>query len=509
MASLYLCLNVRDFPVQAEVRIRPELRGHAVVVLEGEPPLETVFSLNDQARRLGLEFGMSRLQAESFAGASLCKRVRQQEDAAFRILMQGAERFSPRIEVLASPAESASAATLVLDISACERLFGTPKQIAMALRRDLAAAGLEPAIAVSVNAYAAVVAARGFREITIVPRGCEAEALAPLPLTVLELNPEQEETFASWGIHTLGQLARLPQRALIARTGEVGRRLQALACGEYDHLLAPVEPPVDAVLGESMELEHPVDLLEPLLFLIGRMLEQIVMRAASHALAIAQVETRLVLDGTVRREHRRIVRPALPEWSHPTLLKLVQLDLEMHPPEAAVLALHMQAQPARSQTVQQGLFTPQSPEAGRLEILLARLRKLVGENRVGAAELLDSHRPEAFRMAPFVPSADTVSRAAIFQAHPSALRILRPPRVIRVERQTSRLIALFLDGRKFVVQKDSGPWKASGAWWTCPDWSREEWDVAVAGQEFGQDKKCCRVAHDPASNCWYLVGIYD
>jgi protein ImuB len=338
------------------------------------------------------------------------------------------------------------------------------------------------------NAQAAVVAARGFGGITIIPAGSEAGVLAPLPLGVLELEPEQQETFASWGIKTLGQLAGLPQKALIARVGKVGRRLQALSLGTYDHLLTPVEPAADAVLSESTELEHPVDLLEPLLFLISRMLEQIVTRAAARALAIAQVETRLVLDGSVRREHRRIVRPALPEWSHQTLLKLVQLDLELHPPEAAVIALHLQAQPARSQSVQQGLFAPQTPESGRLEVLLARLRKLVGENRVGAAELLDSHRPEAFRMAPFVPCTSTTARASIAGLHPSVLRIFRPPRSIRVEVDSSRLTALFLDGQRYAVQKDSGPWKASGAWLTYPDWSREEWDVALGGQ----DKKCCR-----------------
>jgi protein ImuB len=513
-APLYLCLHVRDFPVQAELRVHPELRGHAVAVLDGDPPLETVFSLNGPARRLGLALGMSRVQAKSFDGISLRSRVRAQEDSAFHVLMQCAERFSPRVEVLASPTESISGATLVLDIAACERLFGTAKQIAAALRRTAEAAGFEASVATSGNVYAAVVAARGFPGITIVPTGYEADVLAPLPLRVLELEPEPRETFASWGIRTLGQLAGLPQKALIARVGEVGRRLQALSRGDYDHLLTPVEPAADAVLCESTELEHPVDLLEPLLFLIGRMLEQIVRRAATRALAIAQVETRLVLDGPirrdVRREHRRIVRPALPEWSHPTLLKLVQLDLELHPPEAAVIALHLVAQPARSQTVQQGLFTPQTPEAGRLEILLARLRKLVGEDRVGAAELLDSHRPEAFRMIPFVPGASNTTRASVTRSCPSALRVLRPPHAIRVEAKTSRLVAFFLEGQKFVVRKDSGPWKASGAWWTYPDWSREEWDVALGGQDQDKkDKKCCRVARDPASNCWYLIGIYD
>jgi protein ImuB len=558
---LYLCLHVRDFPVQAEVRVCPELRGRAVAVLDGTPPLETVFSLNGQARRLGLRLGMSRVQAESFISNSNSNRIslhmreKHQEDSAFRVLMECAERFSPRIEVLASPTENVSGATLVLDIADCERLFGPPKQIAGALLRAADAAGFQTSIATSANAYAAVVAARGFPGITIVPAGYEADILAPLPLAVLELEAEQRETFASWGIQTLGQLAGLPQTALVARVGEVGRRLQALSRGDCEHLLAPVEPPADAVLCESTELEHPVDLLEPLLFLISRMLEQIFRRAAARALAIAQVETRLVLDGMVRREHRRIVRPALPEWSHSTLLKLVQLDLELHPPEAAVIALHLVVQPARSQSVQQGLFTPHTPEAGRLEILLARLRKLVGEDRVGAAELLDSHHPEAFRMAPFVPGVSTDSRAFAGTCA-SALRILRPPRVIRVEvnksspqalkrnplsaaygttevvpfpktcanlsfsaaceavpcpktiyqnSSTLHLAAFYLEGQRFVVQRDSGPWKASGAWWTYPDWSREEWDVALGGQ----DKKCCRVARDPASNCWYLIGIYD
>ena len=350
-APLYLGLHVRDFPVQAEVRVHPELRGQAVAVLDGLPPLETVFSLNGPARRLGLERGMSRVQAESFISnsnsnrISLRPRVKQQEDSAFRVLMECAEQFSPRIEVLASPAESVSGATLVLDIAACERLFGTPKQIAAALLRAADAAGFATSAATSINAYAAVVVARGFAGITIVPAGYEAGVLASLPLRVLELEAEQRETFASWGIRTLGQLAGLPQTALVARVGGAGHRLQALARGDYEHLLAPVETPADAVLSERTELEHPVDLLEPLLFLISRMLEQIFRRAAARSLAIAQVETRLVLDGPirrdVRREHRRIVRPALPEWSYPTLLKLVQLDLELHPPEVAVIALHL------------------------------------------------------------------------------------------------------------------------------------------------------------------------
>src|SRR6266481_4307059 len=348
--SVYLCLHLRDFAAQTLVRLEPELRKRPVAILDGDPPLETVFALNQRARILGLESGMSRLQAESFEGVAVSGRVKQQEDSAFLIFMKSAERFSPRIEVLASPTESTSGAALILDASGSERLFGTPAQIAAALRLDVDAAGFEPGIATSCNAYAAVLAARGFPGTTVIPPHNVSAILSPLPLSVLELDHEQEETFASWGIRTLGALAALPQKALIARIGQAGYRLQALARGEYQHLLVPVASPADAVLSESTELEHAVDLLEPLLFVLSRMLEQIITRAAERALAIAYVETRLVLDCATRKEHRRVVRPALPECNHHTLLKLIQLDLEMHPPEASVIALHMHAQPARPQT---------------------------------------------------------------------------------------------------------------------------------------------------------------
>ncbi len=502
---LYLCVHVRDFAAQTLGRLRPELRKRPVAILDGDPPLEIVLALNQWERDLGIVLGMSRLHTASFDGVSLSPREKQHEDSAFLILMHCGERISPRIEVLASPEESSSGAPLILDVSASERLFGTPEQIAIALRRSMDAAGFEVSIASSCNAYAAVLAARGFPGTTGIPPGKEANILAPLSVTVLELEPEQQATFASWGIKTLGALAALPQKALIARIGQTGYRLQALSRGEYQHLLVPAEPPADAILSESTELEHPVALLEPLLFLLGRMLEQIIARAAERALAIAYVETCLVLDGASRKEHRRVVRPALPEYNHHTLLKLIQLDLEMHPPQAAVISLYMQAQPARPQTGQQGLFVPQTPEAGQLEVLLARLRKLLGEDRVGAPELLDSHRPDAFRLVPFVPNTDAAPQAVVSGIHISVLRILRPPHTIRVEIKSSRIVTLFLEGKKFSVDKASGPWKTSGAWWTHSDWCREEWDVALGGQ----DKKCCRVAHDPASNCWYLIGFYD
>ena len=486
-ARLYLCLHLRDFAAQVATRVHPELRHRPLAILTGTPPLEQVFGMNPRARNKGMEAGMSRVQAESFAEITIVRRKREQEGHAITELIGCAEQFSPRVEAIDSPEESSAGATLLLDISNSERLFGSARQIAETLLREIQTLGYEAGVAVSSNAYAAVLAAGGCDGITIIASGEEAEALATLPLAVLALDPAQAQILAAWGVRTLRQLAALPLKPLIARLGQDGHRLHRMARGAYDHFLVPEQEPADAELVERVELETPVELLEPLLFLMSRALEQLTQRANERALAIASVETCLVLADTEhserRSEHRRIVRPALPERDYHTLLKLIQLDLELHPPPWGIVGFTMCARPARSQKVQQGLFAAQAPEAGRLEVLLARLRKLVGEGRVGAPELLDTHAPDAFRVNPFAVHTEDAKQAVQHSTRTtSTLRMLRPPLAVRIGMNGAAPANLFLEGKRFAVQTYSGPWRTSGAWWTHPAWCREEWDVVLDGR---------------------------
>ena len=184
-SPLYLCVHLRDFAAQALARAHPELHSRALAVLSGDPPLERVFAINQQARRLGLEIGMSRVQTESFPVVAL-RRDFPQEHAAFAELMQCAGKFSPRTECIASPQEESCGATLLLDVSGSERLLGGPRQIATALRQSLCALEFEASVAVSRNACAALLAARGLTGTVAIASGREAETLAPLPLSVLE-----------------------------------------------------------------------------------------------------------------------------------------------------------------------------------------------------------------------------------------------------------------------------------------------------------------------------------
>ena len=64
---MFACIYVPDFPVEAIVRVEPWLREQAVAVLEGKPPLVRVVALNEKARCLGMEVGMTKLQAAVFS----------------------------------------------------------------------------------------------------------------------------------------------------------------------------------------------------------------------------------------------------------------------------------------------------------------------------------------------------------------------------------------------------------------------------------------------------------
>ncbi len=500
---MYAALHTPDFHVQAVAHQQPELRKLAVALLDGELPLETVYATNRAARRLGIQAGMSRLQAESFAGAVVILRRQESENTAQEILHTVACFFSPRIEAV-----KAHPGTYVLDIQGMNSLFGDAFQLANKLRHKVMTAGFLANIAVSQNFYAAVSLARGRTGVSIVPPENEAKALGTLPLQVLDLEPEQEETFTSWGILTLAGLARLPEADLIARMGQAGKRLHSLARGEWPHLMFPLEPGFESELVEKIELDHPVEMLEPLLFLLARMIDQLAMRVLSHSRAIASLQVILKLERNADGQfhtHPRIVRPALPLQDARTLLKLVQLDLETHPPQAAIVAMELRAQSAKPHRAQHGLFLPQTTEPGRLEVLLARLRKLLGDERVGSPELLDQHRPDAFRMAAFSPPPPKL-REMKPASTPAALRVFRPPQAIGVSLNGVSPTRVFWNGRRYAVTELAGPWHLSGQWWSEANWNREEWDVKLASDGTEQT---CRIARAPSSNCWYMHGTYD
>jgi protein ImuB len=503
-SELYLCLYAREFPAQALLRLRPELRAKAVAVLDGEPPFEKVCSLNRHARSLGVMPAMSRAEMESFPSVTVLKRSLAEEQSARGALLACAGSFSPRVED-----NSAHESFLcVLDISGTEKLFGAPRRLATRVQQTITELGVTCSLAVSANFHAAVCMAKATaRSAVIIPAGDEQQALAALPLSVLTMTEEHAETFSQWGISSLGMLAALPERDLIARLGQDGQRLRQLARGAHPHLFLPVEPVL--TLEERIELDSPVEILDSLLFGVSLMTEQLITRASARLLTLAAITSELGLEGGA--VHSRIVRPALPGNDKQLWLKLLHLDWIAHPPQAPVISLMLRAETGEASTVQLGLFSPQLPEAGRLDVTLARIRAIVGDERVGSAELKDTHAHDAFRMKPFSVVPAACSKAVpVTQA--AVMRRLRPaePVTVRLRERCPHLF--YFRGMAYQAEKSYGPWRAASGWWTKDGWSIEAWDIVARAREHSTANRellCCSMTRDLLNNQWRLEALYD
>ena len=407
---MFACIFIPDFSVQAIIRFEPELRARSVAVLTGRPPLEKVVALNEKARQTGVEIGATKPQLEAWENLVLRARSESQETSAHAALLDCAQSFSPEIE-------DTSPGTVLLNLAGLEPLLGPLPKIARDLAHRVSQMELEANLAVAANPDAALLAARGFSGVTLIPEGREAERLGDLPVDVLleSFSSDAEEaarwveTFDRWGIRKLRALAALPEVPLSERLGQQGIRLQKLARGAASRNLRGLEPRL--IFAESVELEYPIVLLEPLAFLLNRMLEQVCARLSARALAAQELHLNLELGSDNRRDpcasfaktFTRTLRLPAPMLDVKVFLKLLQLDLQAHPPGAPIVKIHLSADPARPRPLQSGLFLPVFPEPEKLELTLARIAGIVGEGRVGSVELLDTHREGAFAVRHFAP----------------------------------------------------------------------------------------------------------
>jgi protein ImuB len=495
--ELYACLHAAEFPAQALLRLRPDWKAQPVAVLDGPTHDQSICAFNRLAAQRGVVHSLSRLEAESVAGLQLLARSQPVEQAARAVLLEVAAQFSPRIEEVSA----ANACSFVLDVAGCELLFGPAAQMAAQMREAMAAAGFRASVAVSANFHVARIKAATARGITIVPAGEEAASLAKLPLSALGLAENPRETFAVWGIRTLGELAALPEVDLVTRLGAEARLWRALALGAAQHAFQPIESAF--TLREFYEFDSPVEQMDGLLFIAARMIDCLVERAAAHAFSLASLAVEMKLEGGAT--HPLNLRPALPTVDRKFLLKLLHLELAAHPPPAAVLALTLTAEPGRSSKIQLGLFAPQTPEPSRLDVTLARIKAIVGEERVGTPVLEDTHRPASFHTEDFRVDAKT----AAYDPPPArmALRRVRPPRAIHVTLRENKP-AYFRDGgESFQVAAAYGPWRSNGCWWSVDAWDTEEWDVLTADRD--GIALSCLLTNDRLRGVWRLEALLD
>lgn len=304
-----------------------------------------------------------------------------------------------------------------------------------------------------------------------------------------------------WGIHTLGQLAALDKEQLSERLGPEAVRMWERASGKTTRLLKHVSPPES--FEESFEFEREIETAEPLLFVLRRFLEQLARRLGAIYLVAQELTLRIGFD---KETYQRVFKIPQPTNDIDLLFRMLGTHLENFRSKHPITAVALQARPIKPASQQFGLFETALRNPHQLYETLARLTALVGSERIGTPVLEETHRPDAFRMEPFMwhglPAHDLPVRLGTIGKMPMprpALRRFRPAMPASMFRSKhSHLQSEKIRGR---VRRQRGPYHLSGNWWDTQSWERAEWDVEL------EDGTLCRC--HKSQGTWAIDGIYD
>lgn len=341
-----------------------------------------------------------------------------------------------------------------------------------------------------------------------------------------------------WGIHTLGQLAALGKEQLGARLGPEAVRLWERANGQSNRLLKFVQPPES--FAESFEFEHEIETAQPLLFMLRRFLEQLALRLSAIYLVAKEITLRITFsspprvrtqDGFVRRRsgfaaankqiYERVFKIPQPTNDVDLLFRMLHTHLENFKSEHPIIAVSLDAQPIKPVSQQFGLFETALKNPQQLYETLARLTALLGADRAGTPVLEDTHRPDAFRIEPFVwklnadefphrrasarallPEGEGRMRVATCSASSRvALRRFRPVASASVfisENIPAYIRSANISGK---IADQYGPYLLSGNWWDETAWAHAEWDLQL------ENGALCR-GHRTGET-WEVAGVYD
>ena len=539
----FASIHVPNFLVQAVMRAEPTLRARAVVLVDGTPPIWNVIAANEAALQAGIELGMAKSQAAQFCVVEIRQRSRLQEKSAHAALLDLGASVSPRMEDTAPD-------TIILDIAGLTSLFGSEENIARRLMRRASSLGLIAHVAVSSNLEVALHAARGFPGITLIASGEEAKRLGGLPVRALLPSTEILETLERWGVRNCAALAALPLLQLSERLGQEGVRLHELARGVSLRSIVLAEPGVR--FEEEMALDFAVAELEPLAFLLGRLLDQLCARLEARALAACAIRSRFDLEDSFEKDFQVLSENSPPKLAPKTyekvlglpvpmrdskmLLKLLRLQLQSDPPHASIVKIILSAEPAHPRAAQGGLFLPSCPDPEKLELTIGRLANLVGNANIGSPELVDTHRPGEFRMKRFVPASDeskipqkrgVAAKVQTRQEDTSAsrhaataFRIFRPEVQAKVELQDDFPTRIYFRGMRGNIVAVSGPWRTSGDWWREDTWQQDEWEVDIRFDSSARSRNerassprtqdgLYRIYYDSVRAAWFARGRYD
>jgi len=397
-----------------------------------------------------------------------------------------------------------------LGLRGLERIVRSESGFAASVRAALGGIGLEAQVAVADRPFSAWVAARRARPVKIVPPGRDEAILAGVPLSDLPLSDPAHELIALFGLENAAQLAALPAGELARRLGQEGAELEQLLGGGGRPFAWPREEmvPVEAERA-ALELEEPVEDLEPLLFLGKSLVDRILAAVAAGRRVVAELSVVARLDD--RSEATHVLRPAEPTLEARPILDLFRLWLENRPFRAPVLGLEMTATGARPASARQLSLYHQreEQEAAALDRAVARLSAAFGASCVVRPVLVDTFRPETrLEWATFESPRSDAGAASRSRSEPGSgsgtpmVMRLGSPEPVEWQKEKDMLRRVGQAAARVVSSE--GPVRLCGEWWQKgSSFDRSYYWLTLA------DGSLCWVYRDHQDGRHYLHGVAD
>lgn len=505
------CLHVPDLPLAAALRAEPQLCDVPLAVVQAGPDLGgRAHVLGATPAAAGVCPGQTLAEARALCPALQTRQAsRERERAAAQAAREAATAVSPRIE-------EAAPGLVYADVEGLESLLGDDRAVARALVASAEKVGLRAAVGIGQGKSVSRLAARaaeadltleatrfgvGGGAFQVVDAEGQAGFLAAVPLLALDLPAGLQESLRRFGLHTLGDVARLPPGPLAARLGPEAALLSRLARGEDRAALAPAAEPERFEEGE--ELEWDASSVEPLIFVWKALLDRLTQRLSARGLMAREAYLQLRLADASWDE--RALGLSAPTREGPALLQLLRLSVEGRPPPAGVRAVRLSAVATREVLEQMPLFGPRGASPTQMSAAVARLSALVGPERVGQPRPLDSWAPFAASCGRFAPppAPELPPEPAITPS--LAARALRPPRTAEVRCDLSGAPLLVIGegalGGKVVAS--AGPWRTVAEWWTESPIALDAYDLELSGGLL------VRAARELSTGAWWIEAVYD
>ncbi|MSU72462.1 MAG: DNA polymerase Y family protein [Opitutus sp.] len=485
---MFTVLHLTDFALHAVLRTESALAGRPAALFAGSGKKSIVLATNSAARASGVELGMTAPQAVARCAGLVIRTPQPAAEAEARATMLAVGfTLSPLIEATAP-------GVCTIDLKGADA--ATCPELSRRAVTELDQLGLPATAGLARTPLLALYAARIANPVLVVTD--ERNFLVPLPLATADPSPELAGVLANWGLRTLGDLTAISRDEIVRRFGADGLAFWQRAAGGDTRPLSPVIPP--QTFSAVMEFEHPIETLEPLLFLLRRFLDRLSLELIASQHVAAGIELTLRLEDDAR--HARSFRLPEPTADTAILFRALHTHLESLHTAASIEAMDLRLMPARPLVRQQGLFDTGLRDPHGFAETLARVSALVGANRVGTPQLEETHHPDAVKLTPPAAVIPPLAAPPVHPALSTPLRRFRPPLPARIEFTANCPTYLWTERMQGEISFRSVAWPGSGEWWQNDRaWSRLEWDIALAG---GGLYRLLRVG-----GAWFIDGEYD